>query len=365
MSKNFTFGFVLVLCSAWYAVAEGPITVKTDLSNPTVVWPLLKPETLRSEFVRWLEAVRPDDKESREKILATWPETEGSPSGEQMFRQTIGAMAAASPPIAAFLQACDELAWKELPFGQAVVVPQVPLQALVGETSSTAYLAGSLEFYLALRLIQSRLYDEAAAVLDRLTPENSVDPCGVLLHRAVVCNQLGNVEKGVSAIKEFRKSVEQDALVPRRYLELAKLLDADFQNSPKEPENPTNISRRMDDVRRRLGQGRTDENTQEAEDGVLKSLDKLIEKIEQQMQQRQQDGESEGQQANRPADDSRILRQKGPGHVDRKDFDPEGNWGELPPKEREEALLRIEQEFPAHYRDIIEQYFREMAAKSE
>jgi hypothetical protein len=309
-----------------------------------------------------LETVLPNDEETRQKILAAWPETEGTLSGERIFQRVVGAMGTASAPVAAFLQVCDELAWKELPFGRAVAVPQIPLQALLGDEQ--AYLVGSLRFYLVLRLIQARLYDEAASVLDLLTPENCVDPCGVLLNRAVVCSQLDDREKGVLAIKQFRKAAEQDALVPRRYLELAKLLDADFQNSPKDAENPSNISRKMDDVRRRLGKGRTDDNTQEAEDGVLKSLDKLIEKIEEKMKQCQT-GEGEGQQANKPADDSRILKQKGPGNVDRKEFDPIGNWGDLPPKEREEALLRIEQDFPAHYRDIIEQYFREMAARPE
>jgi len=363
MPKAFPLGFALVLCTAWFAVAAEPVTVKTDVSQPTVLWPLPKAETVRSEFVRWLEAVLPDD-EARQKILAAWPETEGTQSGEQLFQRVIGAMGAAAPSVAAFFQACDELAWKESPFGQVVAVPQVPLQAFVGDEPSTAYLVGSLRFYLVIRLIQARLYDEAASVLDLLTPENSVDPCGVLLHRAVVCSQLDDREKGVEAIRQFRQAAEQDALVPRRYLELAKLLDADFQNSPKDAENPTNISRKMDNVRRRLGKGRTDDDTQEAENGVLKALDKLIEKIEEKMKQRQI-GESEGQQANNPADDSRILKQKGLGNVDRKEFEPQGNWGDLPPKEREEALLRIEQDFPAHYRDIIEQYFREMAARPE
>ena len=364
MSKKFSLGFTLILCSAWLAVAEEPITVKTDVSQPTVVWPLPKAETVRAEFVHWLETVLPEDEAARQKILAAWPETEGTLSGELLFQRIVGTMATASPSVAAFLQVCDELAWKELPFGQTVIVPQIPLQALVGDEKSTAYLVGSLRFYLVLRLIQARLYDEAATVLNLLTPENSVDPCGVLLHRAVVYSQLDDREKGAEAIKQFRKTAEQDALVPRRYLELAKLLDADFQNSPKEEENPTNISRKMDDVRRRLGKGRTNDETQECEDGVLKSLDKLIEKIEEKMKQCQGAG-NEGQQANNPADDSRILKQKGPGNVDRKEFEPQGNWGDLPPKEREEALLRIEQDFPAHYRDIIEQYFREMAARPE
>ena len=38
-------------------------------------------------------------------------------------------------------------------------------------------------------------------------------------------------------------------------------------------------------------------------------------------------------------------------------------WGDLPPKEREEAMQQIGRDFPSHYRDVIEQYFRRLAAE--
>jgi hypothetical protein len=147
---------------------------------------------------------------------------------------------------------------------------------------------------------------------------------------------------------------------------LAKLLEFDLKNNKKAEDNPEKISKKMNNIRRRLGKGRTDEGTQDAENDVLKSLDQLIEKIEEQTQKQGQNSESDqGQQANKPAEDSRILKQKAPGNVDRRDFNTEGQWGDLPPQEREDALLRIEKRFPSHYRDIIEQYFREMAGKQE
>jgi hypothetical protein len=250
-----------------------------------------------------------------------------------------------------------------LPFGQPLVLPQVPIQVYLGD-SGTKYLHAALRYYLALRLVQARLYDEAASILDEMTPENSVDPVGVLITRVIIYNHLAQAENGLTALEEFKAAVETDPSVPRRYTELAKLLEFDLKNNKKE-DDPEKISKKMDNVRRRLGKGRTDDETQDAENGVLKSLDKLIEKIEQQAQKQAQNSDSDqGQQTNNPAEDSRILKQKGPGNVDRREFNPDGHWGDLPPKEREEALLRIEKEFPAHYRDIIEQYFREMASKS-
>jgi hypothetical protein len=35
----------------------------------------------------------------------------------------------------------------------------------------------------------------------------------------------------------------------------------------------------------------------------------------------------------------------------------------LPAKEREEAMQQIGKDFPSHYREVIEQYFRKLASE--
>ncbi len=52
---------------------------------------------------------------------------------------------------------------------------------------------------------------------------------------------------------------------------------------------------------------------------------------------------------------------KGPGNVDQKRLKNEEDWGNLPPKERQEALQQISKDLPAHFRDVIEEYFRKLA----
>ncbi len=59
--------------------------------------------------------------------------------------------------------------------------------------------------------------------------------------------------------------------------------------------------------------------------------------------------------------DSKIAELKAPMQVDRRDIGNKSGWGDLPPKEREQALQQIGREFPAHYRELVEQYFRELA----
>jgi hypothetical protein len=277
------------------------------------------------------------------------------PSGAVRFEGVIGILRRSSVPIKNYLDQCDRLAWQELPFAQPLTLPQTPLNAHVGE-GQTNYLFGALRYYLAQRLVQARLFDEAKKVLEDLTPENTIDPAGVLMTKAVVFHHFSEKDEGLAALKAFRAVAEREN-ASRRSAELAKLLQFDWERQEREEETQK-ISRQMNDVRRRLGQGRTDDDTQESEEEVLQALDKLIERLD---RQKQKQRGNEGQQSNNPAEESERLKQKEPGDVDRRDFAQGDNWGDLPPKEREEALLKIEKEFPPYYRDIIEQYFREMA----
>lgn len=276
------------------------------------------------------------------------------------FEEVIAALRRSSMPIKNYLDQCDRIAWQELPFAQPITLPQTPLNVHVGE-GKTNYLFGALRFYLAQRLVQARLFDEAKKVSEELTPENSIDPAGVLILKAVIFHHFAEMEEGLAALKDFWDVAEREK-VTRRAAELAKLLQFEWEQREREEET-RQISRKMDDVRRRLGQGRTDEDTQETEGDVLEALENLIEKLEKQRQQQkaQREQQQNPDKPTDPADESQRMALKGPGNVDRRDFDPGDKWGNLPPKDREEALLKIEKEFPAYYREIIERYFQEMA----
>ena len=283
--------------------------------------------------------------------------SDGFTSSAARFEEVIGILRRASAPIQKYLEQCDALAWQELPFAQPIALPYTPLGVHVGE-GETNYLFGALRYYLARRLVQARLFDEAKTVLEDLTPENSIHPSGVLIAKAVVAHHFSEREEGLDALKKFQEIAGQEN-VPRRTAELAKLLQFEWERLTREEETEA-ISRQMNDVRRRLGQGRTDDNTQEAEEDVLQALEKLIERLEGQTQRQRQQGHGAHQPGN-PPEDAYLAELKALGNVDRRQFSPGDHWGNLPPRDREETLLKIEREFPAYYRDIIEQYFREMA----
>jgi hypothetical protein len=61
--------------------------------------------------------------------------------------------------------------------------------------------------------------------------------------------------------------------------------------------------------------------------------------------------------------DSRIAELKAPGKVEQRDVGHGANWGNLNDKDREKAMQEIGREFPSHYREVIEEYFRRLAAE--
>jgi lipopolysaccharide biosynthesis regulator YciM len=63
--------------------------------------------------------------------------------------------------------------------------------------------------------------------------------------------------------------------------------------------------------------------------------------------------------------DSRIAGAQGAGDVNHRKLGNTSGWGDLPAKQREEALQQIGKDFPSHYRDAIEQYFRKLASENE
>jgi hypothetical protein len=213
--------------------------------------------------------------------------------------------------------------------------------------------------YYARWLAQYGLYDEVLAQIGAVESDDVVDPAALLFYKMAALHQLVQPEEARAALVQL---LEREDELPRRFQQVARLVQKDLAGL--EDESLDHISRRMRDVRRRLNHGRAGEKVQAVEKGVLDSLDKLIEDLEKQQQQQQQSASASGgsSQSSKPMEDSRPAELKAPMQVDRKDIGSQSGWGDLPPKQREQALQQIGREYPAHYRELIEEYFRELAA---
>jgi hypothetical protein len=212
-----------------------------------------------------------------------------------------------------------------------------------------------VRLYLARRLAHRRMFDEALEQLAAVAVNDVVDPASLLFYRAVAEHAL---LKPADCVASTAQLLENADAAPRRYVTVARMMQKDIAGVKED--SLDHISRRMDDVSRRLGLGLAGPKVRKIEDGVIESLDKMIKKMEDQ-QQESSPAQTVKTAPREPMRDSQPGGGKGEGKVDRKSIGSGRGWGDLPPKQREEALQRIGDDFPAHYREVIEEYFRRLA----
>jgi hypothetical protein len=102
---------------------------------------------------------------------------------------------------------------------------------------------------------------------------------------------------------------------------------------------------------------------QGVQERIVSELDELIKKIEAQQSGGGGGGgnSSNSNDSSGPAGDSSVKGATAPGETDKKKFSKEGQWGDLPEKEQAAAKNLINRNYPAHYRQAIETYFKKLA----
>ncbi len=135
----------------------------------------------------------------------------------------------------------------------------------------------------------------------------------------------------------------------------------------------------MNYARRRLDRGPVDEVVIARQKDAVELLDAMIKEAE----DREQGGKNKGggckkcgdskckgcqgdpkgnsnpgsgaQRSTRPGGESRT------GELRRVTARPGEEWGRMPPREREEILQTLQRRFPSQYRELLEQYYRQLA----
>lgn len=332
---------LMVAVPAASALAQSP-----ESSSQPAVWQPPKPADVKAQAFAWLDAKKVDAA-VRAKAEALWAELPEQASEDDLLVCLAKVFALIDQNAAKLLEQCSQ------PRGKLVL----PAQPWLADGSTPPLFAANLRLLYARWLVHESMYDEAQEQLSGLTAADVVAPASLLFYDSVVNHALLNKESGLKSLDELLQGSEAS---PKRYVALARLMQDDLKGL--QDDTLDHIARRMEDIRRRLDLGRAGPKVRTVEDGVIESLDKIIKKMEDQ-QQEQSGGAGNAIRSSSPAPDSRILGGKGPGEVTKKNIGSESGWGDLPPKEREEAMQQIGRDFPSHYRDVIEQYFRRMAAE--
>jgi hypothetical protein len=315
----------------------------------TAAWQPADPAQVRAEVFAWLDE-RGADEATRAKAAERWPADGPPATGADLLDRLAATIALVDEDARKLVDLCSR------PRTEKGDGPAFPWLA---DSETPPLVAANLRLLYGRWLAQSSLFDESREQLAGLEPGDVVDPATLLFYQAVVHHRLLDQEKSENALERLLAGADRS---PRRYTAVARLMQADLKDL--RPDSLGHIARRMDDVRRRLDLGRAGSKVRKIEDGVIESLDKLIKKLQQQRKQASAAASGNFQPA-KPAEESRPMAGKGRGEVTKRDIGSGSGWGDLPPKQREEALQQIGRAFPSHYRDAIEQYFRRLAGAGE
>jgi len=339
-------------CGLGLAILAGPAAslapaVPSDATPVIASWQPPGAEEVRKEVFAWLEG-RKAGGPIRAKAEEIWSARPLAALGPDLLERVVRTLALADDNARSLVEFCSRPK-------RDVTLPARPWLA---DPKGPPLLTANLRLWYGRWLVHESLLDEALQQLEGLRPEDVVDPASLLFYQAVIHHRLVNHDAGIEAVERL---LERPDPGPRRYQAVARLMEADLRALKED--SLDHIARRMGDIERRLDLGHAGPKVRGIQDGVIKSLDKLIEELEAQQQQQQAASAANRTQSNRPAKDSTPMGGKGRGEVTQRNVGDRSGWGDLPPRQREEALQQIGRDFPAHYRDVIEQYFRKLATE--
>lgn len=332
-------------CVVAIYVAAGGFASAQDLSK-RATWQTPTPDEVRTEILGWVEKQQDIDELTRVKIDALWPEAMPAMTGNDLLEQVTATFALVDSQADELVQFCRGQRTRFVP----------PEFAVLQDESTPELMRNNLSLLLGRWLAQQQLYDETAQVLDGIEPKDVVDPASLLFFQSVAYHRTLDKERGLPVISTL---LENEDAIPRRYASVAKLMEADLK--PLKEDSLDEIARLMDAIRIELEHARAGKRVRDRQQEVIAKLEKLIDDLEKQRQQQQNSASNSNAPPSKPADDSQAMGGKGTGKVPPRKLESEADWGNLPPKQREEALQQISKEFPSHFREVIEEYFRKLA----
>lgn len=329
--------------------------VKKEPPRRSVAFGSLSPmseETARQLTLDWLRQTGRIDEPTYLAFLAIW-----SHSDVPVLNRVTATFALADADAALLLSEARD------PFQLApLAVPPI-----LRDTKRPVFLRANLALAYARALSKRRAYEESLEALKPFRPEDVVDPCAFLFHRAVAEHALMHKDE---ALRSINRMLDDGVDVPERYRMVAVLMAFDMQTWRDKDLGA--IARKMNAIERRLDLARGGPQTQKIQKEVVARLDEIIKELENQTKSEcnggscPDGGQPLGGTPNSPMRDSKIAPTSGPGNVDPKKLENIARaWGKLPEKERAQAMQELTRDMPPRYREVIEAYFRKLAQQPQ
>lgn len=339
-----------ITCFALLAVSATCAFETADASDGLgrrASWQSPTRDEVRAAITDWLQDRQLSELEQL-KLDALWPTEPSTATGEDILNNVGVTIALLKPEARDLVEFCR---------GER----QSPVASefeILSDEKTEPFVRNNLRLLYGRWLVQNELHDEALALIDDISVKDVVDPSGLLFYQSVARHRLLNKE---ACLTSLEKLLEQEDQIPKRYATLAQLMTADLK-APKTNKvigTLDEVARLMADIERRQRLFRAGTRVRKQEDDVIAKLDKLIEELEK--SGGGGGGGPGGLQPSSPMQDSTPGGGTGPGNINPRQLTPGGDWGKLPPKQREAAMAELAKDLPAHYREVIEEYFRNIA----
>ncbi len=241
-------------------------------------------------------------------------------------------------------------------------------------TNKDPYLSLHAAAAIARSLVEQDRLDEASPLLNELVARRTDLADKTFLEPEVdfllgYC-QLANLEydKATETLEQFER---RHPNAPEKYRLPVRQMLAELH--ARRPESLGEVSDLMIYAGRRLGRGLADQPVRDSQKRAIELLDQLIEEAEQREKQQQSSAQAGGQgggsgrrMGNTPLSPARqSMLPTGPGRKGELDSRPAARpgemWGRMRPEERQRILQSIRESFPSRYRQLVEQYYRQLA----
>lgn len=306
---------------------------------------------VKAQVDAWVKTKPPLSQDQQKAIDALWA---GTDSYSDKLSQTFALL---DQDVAVILSQARDSAFE---------APQ-EIPALLKDASKPIFMRANLAVTYSRILSQNKVYELALDTLKLFRPEQVADPSSFLFHKAVAEYSLMMKKEADDSINRLLDDVSES---PERYRNVAALMAIEMMVWREKDLGW--ISRKMENIQRRLDLGQGGDKTQKIQKEVVVRLDEMIKELEDQ-QKKSGDGTGgpgnpggngppgNNVQSSAPQQDSIGGNGGGAGQVDQKRVRELAEvWGKLPEKDRARAMVELTRSLPPKYREAVEIYFKRL-----
>lgn len=309
----------------------------------TLTLPAPTAGAVREQALAWLKQAGKDDAATRKQFDAIWADE------TRAIVDRVGAtLALGDADAARLLQNARDL--------EAVAPTELP--ALLLDAKRPGFFRANLALAYGKALAGRKIYEEALAALRLARASDVADPAAYHFHRALAEHGLGMRREASRSLEAVRNEIDN---VPVRYQRVADVMEQEIQAWRER--DLGDAARKMKSVGRRLDLARGGPTTQKMQREVVAILDEIIKQLERNRDPNDPPGPPTPPPPPGPPGPPgpTPVNPSGPGEVPEHLQRLFKQWGQLPPRERAQAMAILARDLPPEYREIIERYFKRLA----